>query len=119
VYFARIEANDVQFVPVIRTMPRTPAMGRAAILELLKGPTQQEKDSGLQTAIPAGVELKNLRIQDGTAFADFNKALNEGVGGSLAANTVRSQVTLTLQQFATVKKVIIAVEGRTEDILQP
>ncbi len=119
VYFSKATANDIQFVSVTRTIPHTYQVGRAAIEELLKGPTEAEKASGLQTAIPAGVKLNSLRIENGTAYADFDQKLQEQVGGSVRTMAIRRQITLTLQQFSTVQNVIISIDGRTEDILQP
>ncbi len=119
VYFSKSTANDIQFVSVTRTIPHTYQMGRAALAELLKGPTEAEKRSGLETSIPAGVKINSLRIENGTAYADFDQRLQEQVGGSVRTMAIRRQITLTLQQFSTVQNVIISIDGRTEDILQP
>jgi len=32
---------------------------------------------------------------------------------------IRAQITETLKQFPTVENVVISIDGRTEDILQP
>ena len=119
VYFPRLTQSDVEFVPVSRDVPATPAVGRAALGELLKGPTAEEKARGLSMPIPEGVRLLSLRIVDGTAYADFDRRLEEGVGGSLRVMTIRRSIELTLKQFSTVQRVVISIEGRTEDILQP
>jgi hypothetical protein len=118
-YFAKTVANDVQLVEVSRSLPFTNQMGRTALQELLKGPTAAEKTAGLDTAIPAGVGIKGLRIENGTAYADFDEKLQQGVGGSLRVKTIRDQITRTLQQFSTVQTVVISINGRTEAILQP
>ncbi len=118
-YFSSIVDNDVEFVPVERTVPRTAAVGQAAIEELLKGPTPEERARGLYSAIPEGARLRSLRVVDGVAYADFDEALQFQVGGSLRVMAIRKSITLTLLQFPTVQSVVISIEGRTEDILQP
>ncbi|MDA8216718.1 MAG: GerMN domain-containing protein [Dehalococcoidales bacterium] len=119
VYFTKAAGNDVNVVPVSRTVPHTLAVGKAAISELLKGPTEEEKESGLTTVIPTGAQLNSLKIENGTAYADFNAALGAQVSGSLAVATIRRQITQTMQQFSTVQQVAISIDGKSEDILQP
>lgn len=119
VYFNRplvgTESCDAIQTAVTRTIPKTTAVARAAILELLKGPASS--DGNLETSIPEGVELKSIKIENGTAYADFNNKLT--AGGSCRVTAIRAQIEDTLKQFATVKKVVISVDGRTADILQP
>lgn len=92
---------------------------RAAVEELLKGPTEEEK-TGYFTSIPAGVTLKSVAADaDGTVTADFNSKLDKNVAGSCRVTAIRRQIEATLSQFPEVRKVVIAIDGRTEDILQP
>lgn len=107
--------------PVERIISKTEAVASASMAELLKGPTQAEKDAGFFTSINDGVMLQALMIgmESGTTKVDFSKKLEEGVGGSCRVSAVRAQITETLKQFSTVKSVIISINGRTEDILQP
>jgi len=118
-FFTQSTANDIEFVPVARTVPYTKAAGQAALAELLKGPTEDEKRQGLATSIPAAAQLRSLRIENGTAYADFDEKLGEGVGGSVRTMAIVRQINLTLGQFSTVQKVVISIDGRSEGILQP
>lgn len=112
--------NNCQAVfPVIRTINRTETIGRAALEELLKGPTQKEISQGFNTNIPVNTRIQNLTIQNGVARVDFNQALDQGVGGSCRAAAIRAQITQTLLQFPTVDRVIISINGNTSGILQP
>lgn len=104
---------------VERHIVKTQSTARAAIEELLKGPLVIEKDNGYTTNINNGVKLQKVTIVDGIAKADFDKKLDENVGGSCRVAAIRAQITQTLKQFPSVKEVIISVDGRTEDILQP
>ena len=124
VFFANTDEDpdssrcEVTF-PVTRTITKTQAVGRASLNELLKGVTSTEKARKYYTAIPEGVVLKGLTIKEGVAFADFNSKLTEGVGGTCLVDRIRSQIRNTLQQFPTVKNVVIAVDGKTEGVLEP
>ena len=105
--------------PVERTVPYTAGVAQAALKQLLMGPTDEEKARGYGTTIPEGVTLKSVSIRDGTAYAEFDEALERAVGGSCRVTAIRSQITQTLKQFPTVKNVVISIDGRTDDILQP
>ncbi len=105
--------------PAQRTIPKTPAVARAALEELLKGPSVEEKASGFFTNINSNVKIQKLSIVDGIAKIDFNSQLEFQVGGSARVGAIRRQITKTLKQFTTIKDVIISIDGRTEGILQP
>ncbi len=105
--------------PVERRIPKTTAVARAAIQELLNGVTLSEQDQGFSTSINTGVKIQNLTIENGTARIDFDDQLEFQVGGSCRVSAIRAQITETLKQFSTVQNVIISINGRTEDILQP
>jgi len=104
---------------VEREIPKTTAVGQAALLELLKGPTDAEKADGYFTSINTGVKINKLTIGQGIAKADFDEQLDYQVGGSCRVSAIHAQITQTLEQFSSVKSVVISIDGRTEDILQP
>ncbi|MDZ4244119.1 MAG: GerMN domain-containing protein [Candidatus Doudnabacteria bacterium] len=104
---------------VNRTIPKTLTPARASLEELLRGPTVAEKQLGYITSINSGVKIQKLTIENGVAKVDFDKQLETGIGGSCRVANIRAQITETLKQFATVSEVIISIDGRTEDILQP
>jgi spore germination protein GerM len=98
---------------------KTEAMARVALEELLKGSTNEEENLGFYTSINEGVKIQKLTIVDGTAKVDFDEQLQNGVGGSCKVTAIRAQIIKTLEQFPTVKNVIISINDKTEDILQP
>lgn len=121
-YFSRkntggTSCDDVY--PVDRQIVRTKRVARAALEELLKGPTDVEKQAGYVTNINQDVKIQKLTIVSGVARADFSDTLEKNVAGSCRVEAIRSQIIHTLKQFPTVQSVIISINGRTDDILQP
>lgn len=121
VYFGNssLGAECEKVAPVKREVPKTVAVGRAAIEELLKGPTHEEKQKGYVTMINSGVKINSLSIENGAAKIDFSKELDEQIGGSCRVAGISAQIRETLKQFSIVNEVVVSVDGRTKDILQP
>jgi spore germination protein GerM len=114
------QAQDCKLVfPVQRKIKKTEQIARATLEELLKGPTAEEKTQGYFSSINDGVKINNISLKDKILQVDFDERLEEGIGGSCKVALIRSQITETLKQFPTVSKVMISINGRTEDILQP
>ncbi len=105
--------------PVEREISKTQAVAMASLKELLKGTTQGEEEKGFFTNINSGVKIQSLTIENGVAKVEFDEQLEFQVGGSCKVSAIRAQITETLKQFPTVDSVIISINGRTEDILQP
>jgi len=113
-----ISCNKV--FPVDRAIAATQAPARA-VLELLLGGdlTDEEKANGFTTSINPDVKIQKLTIENGIAKVDFSEELEKAVGGSCRVSAIRAQIIETLKQFPTVKDVVISINGRVEDILQP
>ncbi len=105
--------------PTSRRIQKTPAIARAALEELLAGPSEDEIARGFATSINSGVKIQSLSIVDGIASVDFSSELGHQIGGACAVTAIRAQITETLKQFPAVNEVIISIDGQTEDILQP
>lgn len=97
----------------------------AALTNLLAGPTKEDANNGFSSQLPT----KDVKVQkvsfakdpagQGIVTVDFNQALQTGVAGSCRVIAIRSQITETLKQFPGVNQVVISIDGKTEDILQP
>ena len=122
IYFMKSSDSNIDCKPsssVDRIISKTQAIARATLEELLKGPTDYDLANGFSTIINPGVKINSLTIDDkGVARADFSQEL-ESTGGSCRVTAIRAEITQTLEQFPTIKSVIISINGRTEDILQP
>jgi hypothetical protein len=113
-------AMDCSLVyPLERKIAKTVTTAKASLEELLKGPTETELAQKYYTSINSGVSLNKVTIKDGAAYADFNSQLEYQVGGSCKVAAIASQIRETLKQFSSIKDVVISIDGRTEDILQP
>jgi hypothetical protein len=94
-----------------RTVPATKAVARAAVLQLISGPSPADRARGLTTCVPVGTRLLGLSIRDGTATVDLTSAFASG-GGSLSMRARLAQLTYTLTQFPTVARARLAMDGR-------
>ena len=100
-------------VPVLREVPQTTATGTAAMKALLAGPTTAESgDRTIGTAIPSGTRLLGLTTKNGVATVNLSTEFDSGAG-TVSMQYRLAQVVYTLTQFATVKSVIIQIEGQT------
>lgn len=127
--------------PVTRIVKNDLVVRRAAIEELLNGPTLEEKEQGYYSSIPSKeeviefrervkeetgktpyegdeIKIKSLKITSGIAYVDFSKELKAYGGGSCKVAAIKAEITETLKQFPRVDGVIISIEG-DQHALQP
>ncbi|MDD4901967.1 MAG: GerMN domain-containing protein [Patescibacteria group bacterium] len=124
IYFGNTQldsgSTDCSLVyPVERLITKTPAVARTALEQLLSGTNSAEKIQGYFSSINPGVSINSITIENGTAKVDFDAEMQKQLGGSCRVTGIRSQITQTLEQFPTVKEVIISVDGNVEEALQP
>lgn len=98
-------------MPVPRQVSETPAVATASLVELMKGPTAEEKAAGFSTAIPEGTELNGVSVIDGVANVQLSNRFTSG-GGSASMQARVAQVVHTLTRFETVKAVSFSVDGK-------
>ena len=125
----KIFFNNIKFDPglpncskvysVDRSIKPTLAVANAALEELFKGLTVEEKNLGYMTNVNSGVKIQKLTIENGLAKVDFSAELEKNGGGSCRSAAIIAQIKQTLKQFSSVQDVLISINGQTEDILQP
>lgn len=105
--------GDAALVPVLRTVPRSPAVATAALRQLLLGPSSIERAAtpAVRTAIPSGTKLLGVRISDGLATVDLSGRFDDG-GGSTGMFARLAQLTYTATQFPTVTRVALRLDGK-------
>ena len=105
--------GDPKLFPVRRSA-ETVAVGRAALEELIAGPSAAD-GRGISSAVPAGTRLLGLNIADGLATVDLSSEFESG-GGSLSMQMRLAQVVFTLTQFPTVDRVEFRLDGEPVDV---
>lgn len=97
------------------------AVGRARRLldALLAGPTADERAAGYHTSLPDSVGVRSLALRGDTLTVDFDRRMEEGVGGSCRVVAIRAQLERTLGRLPGVRRVAIRVEGSVAEALQP
>jgi spore germination protein GerM len=110
------EAACSQVAAVARQVPRTQAVARAALQELFRGPTAEEREAGYRSWFSDSTRaiLKDVRIAGRTAYVDLHdlRQLIPGATSSCGSAEFFAQVEATLEQFPTVDRVILAIEGQ-------
>ena len=98
--------------PVLREVPKTQAVGTAAMDALLAGPADVEihASPAMSTTIPEGTRLVGLTIEDGIATVELSREFESG-GGSASVLGRLAQVVYTLTQFPTVDSVSFELDG--------
>jgi spore germination protein GerM len=116
--------DDCRLVyPVKRTIPKTKAIAQAALEELFKGVTTEEKAQGYSSFSPAETKgiLKSIKIKNKAAYINFNKIVYNQLGSattSCGGSNFFSSIEKTLKQFPTIKKFFYAIEGSPRDFYE-
>ena len=98
-------------VPVTR-MVREGADINTAVLELAKGPGNEDT---LESVVPAGCGLIDVKVEDGVAKLDFTSEFVNLVQNSDGGRMALKALVLTCTQFDGVDSVELYVDGRRYD----
>ena len=98
-------------VRVERVVPPGLAPEVLALRELVQGPTRQERRTGLRSALPEGVHLQSIRLEDDIWRARFSRAL---LRPATARTMTRrfAQIEATLRPLGPARYAAIGTEGR-------
>ena len=100
-------ADGKRLAPAVATIDKTPRVGAASLETLFAGPTGA---GNLSSAVPSGTAMNGLDIEDGTATVDLSSEFASGKG--IPSMGMRlGQLTFTLTQFPTVKRVVLELDG--------
>ena len=106
VYFLR----GGQVAPVFWSVPKTEAVAQAALEALFAGPDAEEAAAGMETEIPEGTKLMSVAVADGVATVDVSMEF-DALREADSMNASLAQITFTLTQFPTIRRVWVAVLG--------
>ncbi len=121
VYFNKERGSEVVTEPVVRSLPEelskdSKEVMSYALLELLNGPKDNEKDEGFFTEIPEGTRLLSVTETPKAMYIDLSGAYTTG-GGSNSMIQRLNQVTKTVVSVPQKKPVYLKVEGKQLDVL--
>lgn len=127
VYFHNEKRNPnmqdcTKVFPTPRQIPATKAVAKAALLELFKGTTAEERAKEFWSIEPentAGI-LKKVNIKGNAAYVNFDRSVYEklGVTTTSCGSGFYSSIEKTLTQFSNIKKVYYAIDGNTDDFYE-
>ncbi|HUG31089.1 MAG TPA: Gmad2 immunoglobulin-like domain-containing protein [Candidatus Limnocylindria bacterium] len=111
-YFLGSFVDNDGLVPVLREIPKTQAVGAAAMQALLEGPNDNELGArpAMYSVIPDGTRYLGLRIDAGVATVNLSREFASG-GGATSVLGRLAQVVYTLTQFPTVSSVRFELDG--------
>jgi Immunoglobulin-like domain of bacterial spore germination/Sporulation and spore germination len=109
VFYPRTVDGRQYLVPERHPVPGTRAVAAAAVNELLRG---RPMFPGSRRPFAAGTRLRGVRVDGGTATVDLSREVLRGRPGGAQRYPLQALVH-TVTQFRTVKRVVVAVEGRT------
>lgn len=100
-------------LPIAREVTRTVAVARTAMEQLLAGLTSAEKQGvpAISTAIPAGVRLLGLTINEDIATVDLSSEFGATDDSATVAQRA-AQVVFTLSRFDSVAEVLFHQDGK-------
>lgn len=111
------KADKIELRPVVRTVNAlTPV--KAALEELIKGPTKMEEKKGYVSAIPSTLKVIDVSIVNNIAFINVNGALEEGAAGNIMLNRL-DQIVYTATQFDNVDGIHLLINGQRKRFLGP
>jgi len=105
--------KDGVLVVVTRDIAGGNQMVEFALIELLKGPTEEEKAEGYETSIPEGVKLQYTTVkQDRSEFSvNLSSELLELSGDEDASTAALTQIVKTAQEVSGIENIGITVAG--------
>lgn len=108
-------SSDAAFVPAFRRVPRTAAVLRATLEQLVAGPSDEERaaeQSSLFSAETADI-LAGVTLRDGTAIVDLRETV-DNANTSAGQLAFRGALNRTVFQFSTVERIEYRLDGSCE-----
>lgn len=118
IYLVRDQGTTFTIEPVVRKTRDSSLVGRveSQVNALVAGPTEQEAEEGLGSAVPAGVEVLGVDLDDGRLTVDLSEEFVGG-GGTASMFGRLNQVYYTLSQPSNVDSIVLEIEGEVLHVL--
>ena len=116
VYFGMTGADACVADDVVARQVDGPGVARAALTELLEGPTSTESNEGVVSPFNATTAdaLNDIVIVDGQAQVDFRDFSEDVDNDSCTKSAIVDSLNKTLFQFETIKSTLYSFDGDTE-----
>lgn len=105
--------------PVMRSIPRTSAVAKAALEQLLAGPTEQERAQGYFSWFSQDTKsaLLGVKVKNKTAYVNLKdiRQTITNASSSCGSTILMAQLETTLKQFPSIKRAFFAIEGSPEE----
>jgi germination protein M len=111
-FFLGSFTGNAGLVPVVRQVPKTQAVGAAAMAALIAGPNSTELGArpAMYTSVPSDTRFLGVTVTNGVALVNLSSEFQ--AGGDTASIVGRfAQVVYTLTQFPTVRSVSFEFDG--------
>jgi spore germination protein GerM len=120
IFFVSANAEgEIAMKGVVRSVEYVDAPLRSTLETLLKGPSPEEIQQGLITAIPRDTRLNNITLQDDTAVLDFSESFRFNSLGEEGLEAQLKQVVYSTTEFPTLRRVQILIDGKRLKYLGP
>lgn len=118
IFFVKVsDEGKITLKSLQRTVPASSSPLLVAINTLLEGPRPNELSSNLLSLVPEESILLGARIQNGTAYLDFNEMFRFNALGIEGYRAQIEQIVFTATEFPTVNQVQFLIEGQRVDYL--
>ena len=107
-----------RLVPATRVVQLALPDAEAAVRELLEGPTQRERSSGISSELVPEVRLLAVSVGDGTANVDLSGEFEEPAPSDRIALRV-AQVVWTLTELPGIAAVHFSIDGESVAVTTP
>jgi len=108
-YFLYSAGESVFYVPVTRVVCPGDDKISMTVQELLRGPASS---SSFFSAIPRGVTLESISMNENELTLRLKGALTATGGGQMASDQIRDQLALTLTEFTNITKIKVLIDGQ-------
>ncbi len=105
-HYYKSSDDGMKLIPVTKKVPAKDNTAKTAIEEMLRADRKAK-----YPILPAGLSLKNISIENGTAYVNFNKEAND-IKGSTVQTLFIAMTVDTLTEFPNIRQVVLTAEGK-------
>lgn len=107
------DSNAERLVKEEREIPKTSAIAKAVIEELIKGP----RETGLYPTVPRQLKLLGVKKKGSVLEVNLSNVRKSGLGGTAAEMMLAYSIVYSLTELPGVKAVDFLVDGKHQQVL--